>query len=88
MIIFKNKFLIPVLVFLVLFFVYSLWRRVPDIDDAWIGEHAYWFTKDGYVHSELMRGINHKEEHLVVHHKLFNQNGVHLLKLLVFLCIH
>ncbi|RLD86514.1 MAG: hypothetical protein DRJ02_08475, partial [Bacteroidetes bacterium] len=75
-----NKFLIPVLVFLVLFFVYSLWRRVPDIDDAWIGEHAYWFAKDGYAHSELMRGINHQEDLLVVHHKLFIFNGALAIK--------
>ena len=80
MIIFKKKFLIPLIVFLVFLFIYSLWGRMPDVDDAWIGEYAYWFAKDGHVHSELMRGINHQEELLVVHHKLFNLNGVLFIK--------
>jgi len=66
------------------FFVYSLLGRVPDIDDAWIGEHAYWLAKDGYVHSELMRGIGLQEEQSVIHHKLFNLQGALLVKMFGF----
>ncbi|HHL57671.1 MAG TPA: hypothetical protein ENJ14_01870, partial [Bacteroidetes bacterium] len=84
MIIFKNKFLIPVLVFLVLFFVYSLWRRVPDIDDAWIGIDAYTLAKDGYAHTELMKGINQQEDLFVVHHKLLNLQGALFIKVFGF----
>ena len=72
---FSKKILIPSLFLFTAVFLYSLWERIPDIDDAWIGEYAYWFAKDGYVHSELMRGINMQETNFVVHHKLFNLNG-------------
>lgn len=56
-------------------FVFSLWQRSPDIDDAWIGEHAYWMAKIGYVKSELMHGITNQENRHIVHHKLFTLNG-------------
>jgi hypothetical protein len=68
----------------VLIFIYSLFGRTADIDDAWIGEYAYWFAKDGYVHSELMRGINNQEINFVVHHKLFNLHGALFIKLFGF----
>ena len=74
------KYLLPIVIALVLLFLYSLFGRIPDIDDAWIGEYAYWFAKDGYVHSELMRGITMQEINFVVHHKLFSFNGVLFIK--------
>lgn len=52
-------------------YLYSLWGRVPDIDDGWIGELAYWLSEDGLVRSELMRGITLQEEKFVVSNKLF-----------------
>jgi len=55
----------------VLLYLYSLWGRVPDIDDGWIGELAYWLAEDGHVRSELMRGITLQEEKFVVSNKLF-----------------
>jgi len=61
-------------------FLYSLWGRTPDIDDAWIGVDAYTLAMDGYVHTELMRGINHQEELFVVHHKLLNLHGALFIK--------
>jgi len=74
------KCLLPVVIALILLFLYSLFGRIPDIDDAWIGEYVYWFAKDGYVHSELMRGITMQEVKYVVHHKLFNLNGLLFIK--------
>lgn len=56
-------------------YLYSLWHRDADIDDAWIGEHAYWLAKDGHARSELMRGITGQEEYLIVHHKLLTLHG-------------
>ncbi len=81
---YSSSYFIPIVAALTLVFLYSLFGRSADIDDAWIGEYAYWFAKDGYVHSELMRGINSQEINFVVHHKLFNLNGALFIKLLGF----
>lgn len=72
---FSRKFLFPALLILSLVFIYGLWERSPDPDDAWIGEYAYWLEEDGYVHSELMRGNTFQEKQLVVGHKLLNLHG-------------
>jgi hypothetical protein len=74
------SFLLPLLIALILLFLYSMIGRMADADDAWIGEYAYWFARDGYVHSELMRGITMQETNFVVHHKLFNFNGALFIK--------
>ena len=80
----KLYYLIPVFLLVLLIFLFSLWGRSPDIDDAWIGEHAYWQAKDGYARSELMRGIVGQENRLVIHHKFFNLHGVLFIKLFGF----
>ena len=80
----QPKFLIPVLILLCFIYIYGLWDRIPDIDDAWIGEYAYWLEKDGYAHSELMRGVNLQETKFVVHHKLFSLHGALFIKLFGF----
>ncbi|MCB2207371.1 MAG: glycosyltransferase family 39 protein [Bacteroidetes bacterium] len=80
----KSLYFLPVVIILLLLFIYSLYGRMPDEDDAWIGEYAYWFAEDGYVHSELMRGINSQEVNFVVHHKLFNFNGALFINLFGF----
>ena len=77
---YQPKYLWPFVSALILLFVYSMWGRIPDSDDAWIGEYTYWFARDGYAHSELMRGMTHQEDLLVVHHKLFSFNGVFVIK--------
>ncbi len=61
--------------FAVLLFVYSLFYRIPHIDDAWLGEQVYWQTKLGYVKSELMHGITQQEDRLICHHKLLTLQG-------------
>lgn len=81
---YSSTYFLPIVISLVLIFIYSLFGRMADIDDAWIGEYAYWFAKDGYVHSELMRGINSQEINFVVHHKLFNLHGALFIKLFGF----
>lgn len=81
---YNATYFLPAVIVLTLLFLYSLFGRIPDIDDAWIGEYAYWFAKDGYVHSELMRGVNSQEIKFVVHHKLFNFNGALFIKLFGF----
>lgn len=49
----------------------STYHRAIDTDDAWIGEFVYWANRDGYVHSELFRGLLHSEVYQEVYHKLF-----------------
>ncbi len=67
-----------------LLFLYSLIGRMPQVDDAWLGEHAYWQNKLGYVKSELMRGITQQEVYLLCHHKLMTLQGSFLITVLGF----
>ncbi len=77
----KHITLVKVLIlFTFLLFVFSLWQRSPDIDDAWIGEHAYWMAEKGYVKSELMHGITMQDIRHIVHHKFFTLNGALFIK--------
>lgn len=72
----KYFILVKIFIFCTLIlFSYSLWQRQPDIDDAWIGEHAYWMAEKGYVKSELMHGITGQETRHIVHHKAFTLVG-------------
>ncbi len=79
-----SRLLKPSLFIILLLFIYSIWQRVPDIDDAWIGEHAFWLSEVGYVKSELMHGITLQEERHLVHHKFFTLNGLIAIKLFGF----
>ncbi len=81
---FSNRVLLPVLLLLVAIYIYGLWGRVPDIDDAWIGIDAYTLAKDGYVHTDLMYGINQQGQLFLVHHKLWNLNGALFIKIFGF----
>jgi hypothetical protein len=56
-------------------FLYSLYARQVDVDDAWLGEHAWYQSKLGYVKSELMRGVTTQEVRTVIHHKLLTLHG-------------
>lgn len=67
-----------------LLFIFSLWHRQPDIDDAWIGEHAYWMAKEGFVKSELMHGITGQHIRHIVHHKFFTLLGAGFIKVFGF----
>jgi hypothetical protein len=54
----------------------STYHRAIHTDDAWIGEFVYWANRDGYVHSELFRGLIHSEVYQEVYHKLFVWHSV------------
>ncbi len=79
-VIFSRRVLLPLFVILTFIYLYSLWGRTPDVDDAWIGIDAYTLAKDGYAHTELMKGINQQEDLFVVHHKLLNLQGALFIK--------
>jgi len=66
------------------FYIYSLPGREPDIDDAWIGEPAYWMLKDGHARSELMRGWTNQDERILIHHKLMTLLGYSVVKVFGF----
>ena len=59
----------------------STYHRAIHTDDAWIGEFVYWANRDGYVHSELFRGLLHSEVYQEVYHKLFVWHSVLAVKL-------
>ena len=59
----------------ILLFIYSLIHRIPDVDDGWIGDLAYFQAKLGYAKSELMRGITMLEIRHVCHHKFLTIQG-------------
>lgn len=65
-------------------FIFSLFQRPPDIDDAWLGEHAYWQSKLGYVKSDLMYGITLQEVRFLCHHKLLTLQGAFFISVFGF----
>jgi len=56
-------------------FIYSLIKRIPDVDDAWVGELAYFQAKLGFARSELMRGLTMLEIRHICHHKFLTIQG-------------
>jgi len=80
----KTYFLLLFISLIGLLFTFSLYQRAPHIDDAWIGEHAYWVSETGLARSELMRGVNMQEQQLVVHHKLLVYQGAAFIKIFGF----
>jgi 4-amino-4-deoxy-L-arabinose transferase-like glycosyltransferase len=59
---------------LVLLIVSLPGQRVQG-DEAAFAEFAYFQAKDGYIHSELFRGLLHYEERVLLYHKLFQWLG-------------
>jgi len=68
----------------VLLFLISLINRSIHIDDAWLGEQAYWLSEKGFVKSELLRGFAGYETRQYVYHKLFIGIGALFIKLFGF----
>ncbi|OQX79335.1 MAG: hypothetical protein B6D64_05030 [Bacteroidetes bacterium 4484_276] len=61
-------------------FIISLYNRYIYIDDAWFGEQAYWFLKNGFVKVQTIPGFHGWDEHLLVYHKLSIIIGALLIK--------
>ena len=55
----------------VLAFLASLPNRFAHLDDAWLGEQAFWAWREGAVRSELFRGFLGYEERIWAYHKGF-----------------
>ncbi len=56
-------------------FLWSLPGRMPLLDDAWLGEQAYWLQRDGVVHSRLFTSFEDWGTRIWVFHKLFIPQG-------------
>lgn len=73
-----------VFLLLCLLFLYSLPGRRLSVDDAWLGEHAWYQAHEGHVRSELMHGITRQDERVLVHHKLLTLHGSAVISLFGF----
>ena len=71
----------PLLILGALVFISSAFTRDITLDDAYFAEQSYWFEKNGYVKSELFRGVLNWEERSFVYHKLHVWQGALLIKL-------
>ena len=65
----------PLLLLVALLLALSCYQRPIHLDEAWIGEQAYWAAHEGAVRSELFRGFQHAELRQLVYHKLFVWQG-------------
>ncbi len=71
----NKKYLQYFLVSTIILYIYSLIHRIADVDDAWVGELAYFQSKLGFARSELMRGVTMQEIRHVCHHKFLTIQG-------------
>ncbi|QKZ11233.1 ArnT family glycosyltransferase [Spirosoma sp. KUDC1026] len=62
----------------------TCYHRTEHFDDAWFAEQSYWLVRDGWVRSELFRGLNGWEDRIYVFHKLFIYAGALVMKLFGF----
>jgi hypothetical protein len=83
-VLFSTRFLGTLVILYLIAFIISTINRSINIDDAWLGEYAYWQAKLGYVKSELMRGITMEEIRLICHHKFLTLQGALFINLFGF----
>ncbi len=70
--------------FIFALFCFSLYKRLPHIDDAWLGEQVYWLNKDGIVKNVLMKYFLNSHNELIAYHKLTIWFGVFFVKIFGF----
>lgn len=80
----NRNILILVLSAIVLLFLYSLYQRIPNIDDAWIGEQVFWLDQDGAVINVLMKNYSDNYNGLIAYHKTFVHSGLWAMQLFGF----
>ena len=77
----NDKFLIVLLLISIAIALLTLWQRQIGTDDAWFAEQSYWFAQNGYVKSELFRGMNGVEDNHLAYHRLHVWQGALAIKL-------
>lgn len=65
-------------------FIYSLYQRLPNIDDAWIGEQVFWLDQEGLVKNVLMKNYSNNQNGLLAYHKAFVYSGLWAVQLFGF----
>jgi len=72
-IVLKKDILVKILLFISVFiFLFSIFFRAPNGDEAILAEQSYWLQEIGYVKSELFTGLGYGWEFIQYHyHKLF-----------------
>ncbi len=78
---FSKKSMIAIAGISVMVFVASCYNRYVYIDDAWFGEHAYWFAKDGIARAVSIKDYFGWDQHLLVYNKFITIIGAILIKL-------
>lgn len=81
----QNHYLLGLIVLIVVYYIYGFVGKYIHMDEAIIGEHAYWFSKLGYVKSQLFVGMGQGwESRQFFYHKLFVWVGATFIKIFGF----
>ena len=80
----NTNILYAILAFGFLLFVYSLYQRIPNVDDAWIGEQVFWLDHNGVVKNVLMKNYFDNQNGLLAYHKAFVYSGLWAVQLFGF----
>lgn len=72
---------IVLVVIQVALFVISIPGYKIGVDEAWLGEQAYYLATEGTVRSEMPVSAEHEQTHLVVYHKLHVWLGAAVIKM-------
>jgi 4-amino-4-deoxy-L-arabinose transferase-like glycosyltransferase len=78
---FSSKVLSLLAVATLVVFIISLFNRYIYIDDAWLGEQAWWFLMDGIARTETIKGFRGWDTQLFVYHKATIVIGAILIKI-------
>jgi hypothetical protein len=85
---FRDNWYYLVFVFILCFYIVSLYHRVPTEDEAVIAGHSYFFNESGHVKSELyggyLKGNYAWETRQYAYHKLYVLTGSLFLKVFGF----
>ena len=77
----SKKFIVGLLLISISMALLSLVHRETGTDDAWFAEQSYWFSKNGYVRSNLFDGLNNFGENHLTYHRLHVWQGALMLKM-------
>jgi uncharacterized membrane protein len=72
---------LALLVIGIVLFAWSIPQHDFYVDEAFIGEYAYFHARDGYVHSEFWRGFLRQDEYVTLYHRLAVWSGSALITL-------
>lgn len=80
----KNNKALCLLLFTAVLLLASTYHRRIHLDDAWLGEQAYFLSSQGVVKSELFSGVLNYKNEVLVYHKFFIILGAAVVSLFGF----